>query len=688
MTPPMDVPPPAFARPDADAPWRPDAVRLAESRTTRLLRLVGLADLEDLQARAVRDPAWFWGHAVEELALAWQRPWDRVLDLHDGPEFPRWWTGGAFDHAASVLERWTMPGRRDAEAIAWEGDDGSVRRLTGAELADQVEAAGDRFAAHGIGPGTRVGVLLPMLPETVITVLALGRLRAVFTPLFSGYAGPAVAARLRAFEATHLVTADGFLRRGRAVDLAGVAAAALRDAPSVRRVLIVERLAGTGADAAPRLGDRRRDAPWTSMPSAEQTAEIAAVPRPHDLVDPETPYMVIYTSGTTGAPKGTVHVHGGFPIKAAQDLAHTFDLHAGDALCWITDLGWMMGPWAISGALLLGARLVIFEGAPDHPDAGRVWSLVARHGITHLGISPTLFRALGVHGDEPVRAHDRSSLRVLGSTGEPWNPDPWWWLFRVAGEARVPIVNYTGGTEISGGILGATTARPIRPTSFNGPCLGMAADVVGPAGERVVDEVGELAIRGPWPGMTRGFWGGTPADRERYLDAYWHRIDGTWIHGDWAVHDRDGFWYLHGRSDDTLKVAGKRVGPAELETIAVGHPAVVEAAAIGVPDAVKGEVPVILVVVRLDARVEPAELAEEVKARVVAEMGKPVRPAAVAVVPDLPRTRSNKIMRRVARAAWLGLDAGDISALENPGAVVAIAEAGSASQGLRRTGDP
>ena len=672
---------PAFARPDADAPWRPDAARLAESRSTRLLRLAGMADLEELQARAVRDPAWFWGHAVEELALSWQRPWDRVLDLRDGPELPRWWTGGAFDHAASVLARWTEPGRRDAEAVVWEGDDGTSRRLTGTELAAQVEAAADRFAAHGIGRETRVGVFLPMLPETVVTVLALGRLRAVFTPLFSGYAGPAVAARLRAFAATHLVTADGFLRRGRTVDMAGVAAAALRDAPSVRRVLIVERLSGADADGASRLEDRRRDAPWTSMPTGEQAAEIAPVPRPDGLVDPETPYMVIYTSGTTGAPKGTVHVHGGFPIKAAQDLAHTFDLRAGDTLCWITDLGWMMGPWAISGALLLGARLVLFEGAPDHPDAGRVWSLVARHGITHLGISPTLIRALLVHGDEPVRAHDRSSLRILGSTGEPWNLDPWWWLFRTVGEGRIPIVNYTGGTEIGGGILGAVPARPIRPTSFNGPCLGMAADVVGPRGEQIIDELGELAIRGPWPGMTRSFFGGTPADHERYLDAYWRRIAGTWLHGDWAVRDRDGFWYLHGRSDDTLKVAGKRVGPAELETIAVGHPAVVEAAAIGVPDAVKGEVPVLLVVCSRGEEMDPAALSEELTARVVAEMGKPIRPAAVAVVPDLPRTRSGKIMRRVVRAAWLGIDPGDLSGLENPGAVVAIAEAGSARLG-------
>jgi acetyl-CoA synthetase len=513
----------------------------------------------------------------------------------------------------------------------------------------------------------------------VTTVMALGRLRAVFTPLFSGYAAPAVAARLRIFGATHLVTAAGFLRRGKRVELAAVARDAVAEAPSVRRVLVVDRL-GTARDGRPAapLDDPRRDAAWNAAPTNLQLEAVPSAARPEGEVHPEMPYMVIYTSGTTGTPKGTVHVHGGFPLKAAVDLAHTFDLRDGDALCWVTDLGWMMGPWAIHGTLLLGARLVLFEGAPDHPDAGRLWSLVARHRLTHLGVSPTLVRALLVHGDDPVRAHDRSSLRVLGSTGEPWNPDPWHWLFRVAGEGRLPIVNYTGGTEISGGILGASPLRPIRPTSFNGPCLGMAADVLGPGGQPVTDEVGELSLSAPWPGMTRGFWGGTPEDRERYLDAYWRRQPGTWIHGDWALRDRDGFWYVLGRSDDTLKIAGKRVGPAELEAVAVGHPAVIEAAAIGVPDELRGEVAVVLVVCRRDAAVDAGELGSEVADRVARDLGKPVRPAAVVAVPDLPRTRSGKIMRRVARAAWLGQDPGDLSALENPAAVTAIAEAGAA----------
>ena len=661
---------PAFARPDADAPYVPSAQLLAEHRAVALLRRLGAPDLEGAQELAVRDPAAFWAGAVDDLNLAWQRRWDTALDTSGGIEHARWWRGGAFDHAAAVNATWSVGSRRDAEAVSWEGDDGSVRTLTGAELVAAVEAAADRFAAHGIGEGSRVGIFLPMLLETAITVLALGRLKAVFTPLFSGYAAPAIAGRLRAFEATHLVTADAFLRRGSVVGMLGIAREAVEASPSVRRVLVVNRLGVEGSGAPTDL-----EAPWDALPTSAQSSAVAPVLRPDGPVDPETPFMVIYTSGTTGAPKGTVHVHGGFPVKAAQDLAHTFDLRPGDALGWITDLGWMMGPWAISGALLLGARLILFEGAPDFPDPGRTWRLIERHRITHMGISPTLIRALMAHGDEPAQGHDLSSLRVLGSTGEPWNPDPWWWLFRVVGGGRVPIVNYTGGTEIAGGILGATALRPIRPISFNGPCLGMAADVLDPDGVPVVDAVGELAIRAPWPGMTRSFWGGTAADEDRYLETYWRRMPGTWIHGDWAVHDADGFWYVHGRSDDTLKVAGKRVGPAELEAVAVAHPAVVHAAAIGVPDPVKGEVPVVLVVCRRDARAEPSDVAAEVAAAIVADMGKPVRPKAVVLVPDLPRTRSGKIMRRVARAAWLGLDPGDLSALENPAAVEAISEA-------------
>ena len=405
---------PIFGRDMPDVAWRPTPELLAESRLARFLRATGMADVPALHARAVDDPGWFWGAAADDMELDWLRRPTAVMDASGGPEWTRWWTGGSFNYARAATEP-RAARDPDGEAVAWEGEDGEVRRLTNAELADIVGRATRMFAAEGVRAGDRVGIFLPMLIETVVATLALGRLRAIFTPIFSGYGAPAVAARLRDCEASVLVTADGFLRRGAAVPMKAIADDAVAAAPTIRRVIVVRRLADRAAET-PWLADRDR---WWD--EAMDDAVRAAEPEPGDT-DPETPYMLIYTSGTTGRPKGAVHVHGGFPIKGAEDLAHTFDLGRGDALFWFTDLGWMMGPWAISGSLLLGARLVLYEGAPDHPGPDRLWALVARHRVTHLGLSPTVVRALIPHGTEPVRSHDLGSLRVLGSTGEPWDP--------------------------------------------------------------------------------------------------------------------------------------------------------------------------------------------------------------------------------------------------------------------------
>ena len=290
--------------------------------------------------------------------------------------------------------------------------------------------------------------------------------------------------------------------------------------------------------------------------------------------------------------------------------------------------------------------------------------------MTHLGLSPTVIRALMAHGTDPLREHDLSSLRVLGSTGEPWNPESWWWFFNNVGGGRLPLINYSGGTEVSGGIVSCNLLTPIKPTSFGGPSVGVAADVIDAVGHGVRGEVGELAIRQPLPGMTRGFW----QDPDRYLETYWSRMPGTWVHGDWAVVDEDGYWFIQGRSDDTLKVAGKRVGPAEVESAAVAHAAVLEAAAVGVPHEIKGEVIVVFVRLR-PGESDDADLRRSISDKVVEQMGKALRPEAVHVVTDIPRTRSGKVMRRVARAAYLGVDPGDLSALENPLAVESVREA-------------
>jgi acetyl-CoA synthetase len=664
---------PIFGRDVPAAVWRPTPRLRSDSRLAGFLRASGAADLEALQARAVADPAWFWGAAVDDLGLDWQRQPDQVMDASGGPEWTRWWRGGAFNHAeASTATR----AARDpsGEAIAWEGEDGEFRRLTNAALRDYVVVAARMFQAAGVRPGDRVGIFLPMLVETVLATLALGRIGAIFTPIFSGYGAPAVAARLRDCEASVLVTADGFFRRGAVVPMKAVADEAVALAPSVGRVIVVRRL-GVRAPAPPWNPDRDRW--WDQSVDAARAALVdEGGPEAAVATDPETPYMLIYTSGTTGKPKGAVHVHGGFPIKAAQDLAHTFDLRAGDALFWFTDLGWMMGPWAISGALLLGARLLLYEGAPDHPGPDRLWALAARHRVTHLGLSPTVIRALIPHGTEAVRSHNLRRLRVLGSTGEPWDPESWNWYFREVGGGRLPVVNYSGGTEVSGGIVGCNLLTPIKPASFNGPCVGTAADVVDGAGRSLRDEVGELVIRAPQPGMTRGFW----LDPDRYVETYWSRLPGTWVHGDWAIVDRDGYWYIRGRSDDTLKVAGKRVGPAEVEAAATAHPSVVEAAAIGVPHAVKGETIVVVCTIRA-GETDDADLRGAISRRVVEDLGKTLKPEAVVVVPALPKTRSGKIMRRVVRAAWLGLDPGDLSALDDPTTIEAIRRSGPAGSG-------
>ena len=651
---------PIFGRDGDGVAWRPSPELTRDARLARFLRSTGEPSLDALQARAVADPGWFWGAAADDIGITWRRRPREVVDLSGGPAWARWWIGGAFDYTRAAIE---PRAERDPDggSIIWEGEDGAVRALTNAQLAAAVDLAARRLRAHGVSAGDRVGILLPMLLETVVAVLAVSRLGAIYTPIFSGYGAPAIAARLADCEASLLITADGFLRRGAWVGLKAVADEAVAAAPSVRRVVVVRR-AGSALEVPWTPG---RDAWWDDPVAGE------AEPLTERDVDPETPYMLIYTSGTTGRPKGAVHVHGGFPIKGAQDLAHQFDLGRDDTLFWFTDLGWMMGPWAISGALLLGARLVLYEGAPDYPGPDRIWSLVARHKVTHLGLSPTVIRALMAHGEEPVRAHDRSSLRVLGSTGEPWNPDPWWWYFRVVGDGRCPIVNYSGGTEVSGGIVSGNVIGPIKPASFSGPCIGTAADVVDQTGRSVHGEVGELVIRTPMPGMTRGFW----RDEEgRYESTYWSRIPGTWVHGDWASVDADGFWYIHGRSDDTLKIAGKRVGPAEVESAAVSHPAVLEAAAIGVPHEIKGEVVVVLCVLRPGVADDPA-LRAAIGATVAAQLGKPLKPEVVAVTAVLPKTRSGKVMRRAIRAAWLGLDPGDLSGLDDPGTLDAIRHA-------------
>ncbi len=643
-----------------DIVWRPTPEVVEKSRLRRFMARHGNASFGELLARSVDDVAWFWDAVVKDLELEWFRPYTQVLDLSDGPEWPRWFVGGQYNYVHDAVDKHAASSRAATPAVVWEGEDGATRTLTYADLYEEVNRAANALRALGVGKGDRVGVFLPMIPETAVAVLAIGKLGAILVPIFSGYGGPAVAARLADCSARVLITADGFYRAGKIVPMKEAADEAAT-AGGVEHLLVVRRIGGQ----IPWTAGRDR---WWHETLAHQPATCPTEPTAAD-----DPYMIIYTSGTTGPPKGIVHVHAGFPIKAAQELAHCFDLHAGDVLCWLSDLGWMMGPWAIAGSLMLGATCLLYEGAITHPHPDRVWAIVARHRVTHLGIAPTAIRALMGHGDAWVTQHDRGSLRILAGAGEPWTPDPWAWYFTVVGEGTRPIINYSGGTEVAGGILGGNPLLPIKPCAFSAPVPGMAADVVDAEGQSVRDTVGELVLRGPWPGITRGFWAGAPGARDRYHDTYWARFPGVWVHGDWARVDADGFWYILGRSDDTIKVAGKRIGPAEVEGAAGSHPAVLQTAAIGIPNPLKGEALVVFCVLRPGFTPDDPALAAAIEAAIVAQLGKTLKPAALHLVPDLPRTRNGKILRRLIRQAYLHEPLGDTSALENPAALEAIA---------------
>ena len=635
--------------------WRPTNDVIDHSRIKHLMDRHGIATFEELHRRSVTDIEWFWQIILQELDIEFFEPYQRILDSAQGVPWTRWCVGGKLNIAHNCLDKWMATPAADQIAISWEGEENVTRFVTYRELHQNANRLANALRRMGIKKGDVVALFMPMVPETAEALFAVAKIGAILLPLFSGFGAGALATRLSDAGAKLLITVDGFYRRGETVALKQVADEALDAALCVERVLVLRR---TGKPVPWRAG---RDYSWQDAvdgESAEAETERTAA---------EDPLMIIYTSGTTGKPKGALHTHCGFPIKAAQDMLCGLDVHPTDRLYWVTDMGWMMGPWEVLGATLLGASMVFYDGALDHPDPACLWRLAQNHGVTILGVSPTLVRALMRFGDAPVRRHNLTALRILGSTGEPWNSTPWRWLFESVGKKRLPIINYSGGTEISGGIVMGNVLTPLKPCAFSGPLPGMAADVVDGSGASVRNQVGELVIRQPWIGMTRGFW----KDPERYLETYWNRFPNVWVHGDWAAIDKDGLWYILGRSDDTIQIAGKRVGPAEIESVLVTHKAVSEAAAIAVPDPVKGETVVCFCVLKPGVLASD-ELADELKENVAHDLGKPLKPAAVNFVADLPKTRNAKIMRRVIRALYLGHDPGDLSALENPQAVTEV----------------
>jgi acetyl-CoA synthetase len=626
-----------FAHPDAPA-WTPGEAERRRSRLLAAMQRWGYDSVESLHAASVDDPEWFWRAVVEDLGIDFSEPFDKVRDDSDGKPLPRWFTGGRLNAAHLCSHRHAVGPLADKPAVVFEGDGGQQRSVTYRELDAEVRRFAANLAARGVRRGDRVVLFLPVIPEAVVAYLACAALGAISVPAFTGYGPEALAIRLRESKATVLVTADGTTRRGRRVDLKGVADEALASAPSVRTAVVV---AYSGDEVPMEPG---RDVYWHDLdpePTPVQTASMGS----------NDPLTIIYTSGTTGAPKGIVHSHAGFSVKAAVDFAYGFDVAEDDVIAWIADMGWMLGPLLIMGGLQLGATIVLVEGLPHHPGPQRLWEIVERHGVTFQGIAPTAARLLMNEGATPQ--HDISSVRSFASTGEAWDTPTWHWLFSEVGGGTRPIVNYSGGTETGGGILVGYPFLPMAAGGFNGPLPGMDVAVLDQAGTAVVGQVGELAVFNTWPGMTHAFW----QDTERYLETYWNQFDGVWVHGDLAEVHPDGTWQLHGRSDDTIKVSGRRVGPSEIEAALLRDSRVLEAAVVGVPDEMRGQRVVAFAVVR-----DGADL-DDVRAQAMSNVGRSFAPS-LHVVRSLPKTKNGKIMRRVIRARHLGEPAGDLSALE------------------------
>jgi acetyl-CoA synthetase len=597
---------------------------------------------------------WFWQRATEYLQLAWQVPYTELRDDRRGKEWTKWFSGGSLNATENCLDRWVGS---SSLAVISESEDGKTAAYTYQQLAELVEDVVRRLRLLGVEYGDPVGLYMGMNVYAVASLLACIRIGAPVVPLFSGYGWEAVQNRLVDSEARYVITQDSLTRRGKSHGMKAILDQALEvEAGQVRRVA-VWRLSGSRVELR-----GRRDEEWLPEVARSTRGQAVRTPTDHTL-------LLGYTSGSTGRPKGAIHTHGGLPIKVSAEYALCFDMGPGERILWVSDMGWILGPSLVIGSLTLGSTLVLYDGAIDFPNSTRLWELVEKHQVTLLGVAPTAVRVLMQHRDIDWERFNRTSLRYLAGTGEPWDSVSWGWFSEAFGRNRCPILNYSGGTEVGGGIISSNPLAAQEPCSFAGPSPGMDAEVFGDDGQPIRGHGGELVVRQSWPGMTAGFW----KDDGRYLSTYWSKWPGVWVHGDRAAVAADGLWYVHGRSDDTINVAGRRMGPSEVEEIAMQCPGVAEVAVVGLPDSVKGASLACFVVG--NSADPPEQLANDLRVLLAERMGKAMRPDLVGLVAELPKTRNAKILRRVVRAAHLREQMGDLTALENPSAIEAIQNA-------------
>ncbi|UXD21564.1 3-hydroxypropionyl-CoA synthetase [Ignicoccus pacificus DSM 13166] len=621
--------------------------------------VVPTGKLHEMRKRALEDPEGFWSEIASELY--WKKGWDKVVEGE--PPYFKWFVGGKTNLAYNALDRHVKTWRKNKAAIIWEGEPGETRVLTYYQLWKEVNKFANVLRDLGVKKGDRVTIYMPMVPEAAIAMLATVRIGAIHSVVFSGFSAKGLAERINDAQAKVVITADGMYRRGKKLNLKEIVDKALQETPSVESVVVYNRL---GLDINMEEG---RDYWWNDL---MEGAETYAEP---EWVESEHPSFILYTSGTTGKPKGIIHDTAGYMVGVYATMKWVFDIKDEDIHWCTADVGWITGhSYVVYGPLLHGATTLMYEGAPDYPKPDRWWSIIEKYGVSIFCTAPTAIRMFMRYGEKWVERHDLSSLRILGSVGEPINPEAWWWYFKHIGKEKCPIVDTWWQTETGHIMISPAPGIelvPLKPGSATFPLPGVDADVVDDNGNPVPPNTrGYLVIKKPWPGMLHGVWG----DPERYKRTYWSKFPGWYFTGDYAMKDEDGYFWILGRADDVIKVAGHRLGTMEIESAFVAHPAVAEAAVVGKPHPVKGESIVAFIVLK-EGQQPSDELREELRKWIRETIGPVATPDEIHFVTKLPKTRSGKIMRRVLRAVISGKELGDLSTLEDEASVEEVKRA-------------
>uniref|UniRef100_A0A7V3ZW09 Acetate--CoA ligase n=1 Tax=candidate division WOR-3 bacterium TaxID=2052148 RepID=A0A7V3ZW09_UNCW3 len=625
--------------------YYPPTELVENSNIKKFMDIHGIKTLEELLEKSQKNIEWWWNEAAKELE--WFSPYEKVLEWN--LPFAKWFLGGKINIVHNALDRHIKTYRKNKVAYIFEGEPGEVEYWSYYKLYKEVNKLANALKKLGVKKGDRVTIYLPMIPQLPIAMLACAKIGAIHSVVFSGFSAQALKDRIQDAEAKVLITADGGFRRGKVVPLKQNADEALKECPTIEKVIVYKR---TGETVPIKEG---RDLWWHEI--TEKESDYCET----EVMDSEDILYILYTSGTTGKPKGVVHVHGGYAVGIYTTLKYVFDIKDEDIWWCAADIGWVTGhSYIVYAPLMLGATSILYEGAPDYPDPGRWWKIIEREGVTILYTSPTAIRMHMRYGEQWANKYNLSTLRLLGSVGEPINPEAWRWYYKNIGKERCPIMDTWWQTETGSFVVSPLPITPLKPGSATRPLPGFNADVYTSDGKKAKpNENGFAVITSPWPSMLRTLY----KDPERYKQVYWSRFPNVYLTGDSCSIDEDGYFWFKGRADEVLNVAGHRLGTAEIESALVAHPAVAEAAVIGIPDEIKGDVPKAFVVLKVGYQ-PSEELKKELKEWVAKEIGPIARPEDIEFRDKLPKTRSGKIMRRLLKAEALGLPLGDISTLE------------------------